>query len=294
MGRADIHLSALHAAVENAFGTSAVSRIEPTENGVSTPVFRLWRGDEIFYLRLSEQPGESLGPEVRVHTRLRELGVSVPEVVFFEPEDAELGRSVLITKEIPGAPVTAGTHNEVLVEAGRELARINQLPVAGFGWLQRHRHEGPLQGEFERYEDWVRTGLERADGLLSSSELKSVERLVSEAVADPGVSPPVLAHGDFDTTQIFQKAGRFTGLIDFGERMGAEPWYDLAHFALHEDALDLAHLRAGYADITPLPSDLEERLRRTAVRIGVFRLGRQTGRSAYVDQLLQRVRALLR
>lgn len=39
-----------------------------------------------------------------------------------------------------------------------------------------------------------------------------------------------LAHGDFDTTHIYQDNGRYTGIIDFGEIRGADRWYDLGYF----------------------------------------------------------------
>jgi aminoglycoside phosphotransferase (APT) family kinase protein len=143
-----------------------------------------------------------------------------------------------------------------------------------------------------------------AGTLLSRREICAVEQLVAEAVSDAGTAPPRLAHGDFDSTQIFQQGGCFTGVIDFGEVRGAEPWYDLAHFALHDGeglrTRGLDHLQRGYAEVAPLPENLADRRRRTAVRIGVFRLGRQLERHGdralgrpYVRALLESVRELL-
>ena len=299
MREPDVDASALRDVILRAFGRRPDPCVERTEEGVSTQVYRVRRGAEVFYLRLSEDEGESLGPEVEVHRRLRELGLRVPNVVFFEPFDGGLRRSVMITTEVPGRPLSRDTAPDivrrVLVQAGRELAQINQVPVAGFGWLLRDRREGPLRGEFGTYEAWAFDGLESrlrllAGVVLSPQQVRVVERLVAEAVSDAGTAPPRLAHGDFDATQIFQRDGRFTGVIDFGEVRGAEPWYDLAHFALHDGerlrARGLAHLEAGYAEVTPLSPNLTEQRRRTAVQIGVFRLGRQLAR--YGDDALRR------
>jgi len=290
MPQPDIEENALDAVISRAFGAHDF-RIEPSEQGASTPVYRVRRTGETFYARLSEEEGQSLGPEVEVHRRLHGLELRVPEVVFYEPFDPDLRRSVMITTEVPGGPLprdaTPGSVSRVLMEAGRELARINQLSVAGFGWLLRDRHEAPLCGEFESYEALALHGLEArlrllADVLFSRREIRDLERLVMEAVSDGATAVPRLAHGDFDTTHIFQRDGRFTGLIDFGEVRGAESWYDLAHFALHDGehlrARGLVHLEEGYAEVAPLPEQLTERRRRSAVQIGVFRLGRQIER----------------
>jgi aminoglycoside phosphotransferase (APT) family kinase protein len=312
MPEPNVDEKALHAVISRAFG-SDVFRVERTEEGVSTPVYRIRRRGGVFYLRMSEEEGQSLGPEVEVHRRLRGLELRVPEVVFFEPFDPGLRRSIMITTEVPGSPLPRDAApeivREVLVEAGRELARVNQVPVAGFGWLLRDRHEGPLRAEFETYEALAFHGLEArlrllADVLFSPQEIRDLERLVAEAVSDLGTAVPRLAHGDFDATHIFQQDGRFTGLIDFGEIRGAESWYDLAHFALHDGehlcARGLADLEEGYADVVSLPEQLTERRRRSAVQIGVFRLGKQLERHGddalrrpYLRAIRARVRELM-
>ena len=59
------------------FGTMATR----VREGVSTPVYRLVRGEETFYLRASETPEASMAPEVAVHAVLGAAGVGLPEVV---------------------------------------------------------------------------------------------------------------------------------------------------------------------------------------------------------------------
>ena len=243
MREPNVDENALRVVISRALGPTPVFRVERCEEGVSTPVYRVRRRTGTFYVRVSEEEGQSLGPEVEVHRRLRGLELRVPEVVFFEPFDADLARSIMITTEVPGGPLPRNAAPEdvcqVLAEAGRELARINQVSVAGFGWLLRDRHEGPLRAEFKTYEALAFHGLEArlrllADSLFSRQEVRALERLVAEAVSDGGTAVAWLAHGDFDATHIFQQDGCFTGLIDFGEVRGAESWYDLAHFALHD------------------------------------------------------------
>jgi len=123
--------------VARAFGRGSDSRIERTENGVSAQVYRVWHGAQVFYLRVSEEENQGLAVEVEIHRRLRNLGLRVPEVVFFEAFDSGLRRSVMITTEIPGEPLSRGaaleTVQQVLVAAGRELAQINHAAIRWSG-----------------------------------------------------------------------------------------------------------------------------------------------------------------
>ena len=79
--------------------------VERVEVGVSTYIYRIGRGDERFYLRVLPEVGDSFAPEWRTHTLLRERGVSVPEVVYFEHLNEAFGMSVLVTTELPGCPI---------------------------------------------------------------------------------------------------------------------------------------------------------------------------------------------
>jgi Ser/Thr protein kinase RdoA (MazF antagonist) len=87
-----------------------------------------------------------------------------------------------------------------------------------------------------------------------------------------------LAHGDFDTTAIFQVDGHYSGLIDFGEIRGTEPLFDLAHFCLWEhQRTPLAlwdDLLAGYGEVAALPAGHEELVDRSATLLGLRQLAR--------------------
>src|SRR5688500_5189732 len=79
--------------------------VERTEGGVSTQVYRLRRGTTTLYLRVAEERGDSLAPEVLVHQLLCKRGVRVPEVVSYEPFNDAIERSVMVTTEIAGRPI---------------------------------------------------------------------------------------------------------------------------------------------------------------------------------------------
>lgn len=282
---------------------------ERTAAGVSTPVYRVWRDDDTRYLRLAESAAASLAPEARAHGLLRALGVRVPAVLHFEAHDAALGRSAMVTTAIIGTPLAALPLGEatpaVVRDAGRDLARFNRVPVAGFGWLRRDGASADeLSGEHASRRAWVLAHLEgdlaaaRARG-LSVAEAAAARALIEADLAAGDDERAYLAHGDFDVTHIFAEDGRYTGIIDLGELRGAEPLYDLAHFCLHDGetlpARLLPGLLAGYGDVTPLPADVAARLRVLAPRIALRALGARGGRpfDGYGRWLLGRARELL-
>jgi aminoglycoside phosphotransferase (APT) family kinase protein len=206
--------------------------------GGSTEVFRLRRGDHVLYLRFAEQDGESMAPEAWVHGELLRLGASVPEVVALE-DDRRLGRSFMVTTAMPGRPSAQGRPSrDVVVAAGRDLARIGSITVAGAGFVRRDGAVPPLRGR-------------------------------------DGGAPMVLAHGDFDPTHVFVARGRYTGVIDFGEIRGAPALYDAAHWALYAPAEPLL---AGYGELVPLPDGYEHTVARLSIEIGNEILDRIAGR----------------
>ncbi len=130
-------LRAVHRLATAYFPRGAAPQIERAAGGGSTFVYRIMRGDERFYLRVLPEIGDSFAPEARAHALLRQMGVSVPEVLAYEHRHAELGLSVMLTTEIAGEPLSRPTGEveraAILFEGGRELARINSIPVSGFG-----------------------------------------------------------------------------------------------------------------------------------------------------------------
>ena len=282
--------------------------VERAAGGVSTPVYRIWRDETTFYLRLAESAEASLVPEAQVHHRLRALGARVPEVIHLEPFDQRLGRSWMVTSAIPGEPI-ATSHQDVdleavLQEAGRDLALINGIEVDGFGWIRRDRPESArLHAELPSLGAFVFDDLERqllnVGGLVSDAELERLRDVVAGNNEWFESAQAFLAHGDFDTSHIYHVDGVYSGIIDFGEIRGADRWYDLGHFALHDGEhvprTLLPHLLAGYGEVTALPPDHVAQIRLWALLVGVRTLARiaDRPRTAYHDFLAGSVQRLL-
>jgi len=177
MPRTDhIELSAIEDLVTRILPRSAHSAVERVEEGVSTAVYKVQRAGKICYARVLPEEGASFAPEAGVHELLRQRGVKVPEVIYVDACDIVLGRSVMVTTEIAGQHVghcrDERDVRRVLVEAGRDLAAINSVPVAGFGWIRRHDGEADhLAGEHRGYREFARDPLEDDLALLGAHTL---------------------------------------------------------------------------------------------------------------------------
>jgi aminoglycoside phosphotransferase (APT) family kinase protein len=266
-------------------------QIERVTEGVSTIVYRVIAQSEAFYLRVLPEENASFAPEVAVHTRLRQMHVKVPEVIFFEHINDLMQRSIMVTTEIKGQSISQSTSltkealHPILVEAGRDLALINSILVDGFGWVQRDQPvTTTLQAQWPTShafacEYWEADLAFLARTVLSAMETTRLEQVMSRALTQFDGVQGKLAHGDFDTTHIYQHHGCYTGIIDFGEIRGANQWYDLGHFHLRDvETLSdrtLPALVQGYGERFSLPSDYEQSLRLMSILINVRTLAQQ-------------------
>ncbi len=310
MRQADANPEVLATVLAGLFPDTRHPSFHRTAEGVSTPVYRVSVGDRTYYLRLAESPEASLTPEAEVHRLLALRAVHLPEIIAFDPCHPLLGRSLMVTSAIAGMPMderlTPAQRRTILIAAGRDLAKINSVPVAGFGWINRTSAESrQLRAEYPDWQAFVVATLDdHLDrlgrvGVLKSGAVGRIKSLFSACEGREGLDQSAwLAHGDFDTTHIFHTGGQYSGIIDFGEIRGADRLYDLGHFLLHDGERIpqqlFPHLLAGYQELIPLLPDHKKRIRRIAIMIGVSGLGRlmqrrpQDYRSAPLYQWLVR------
>jgi len=274
-------------------GSVSVSRVM---EGASTRVYRIPSGDETLYLRILPEEEGSFAPEVYAHALLRERGVKAPEVVHWEHRNSDLGRSIMVTTEIKGQSLSHAARElsalevrGVLIEAGRDLALINGVPVGGFGWVRR---DAPTHTQLEAERPTFRAfALEFLDAdlahllewqVLDAAEVAAIRAILARLDGWLDVPQGFLVHGDLDVSHIFVHNGRYSGIIDFGEIRSADPLYDLAHFSLHDGETLVAGLLAplieGYTAVQSLPDDYPARLSLLALLMGTRALARRLGK----------------
>lgn len=259
--------------------------IEAATGGISTTVYRLIYPNEIFYLRLLPDARDSFASEAAIHKRLSQMQIKTPEVVHFEHFNEHLQRSIMVTTAIKGHAVmqspslSEDARHAIVMEAGRDLARINTIAVDGFGWLRGRVKTEQLAASHATYKafmhpDWEGAIHTLADTILSASEVRMLEQIIAHSDTWRDGEQSRLAHGDFSTRHIFQEDGHYTGIIDFGDSKGTDGWYDLGYFhmrngkSLFPTPLEAALLR-GYGEIAPLPPDYEQHIRLTSILITV-------------------------
>lgn len=271
--------------VRQIFPDTAPLGVERALEGGSTWVYRVRRRDETLYLRILPEADVSFAPEVFVHQRLHTLGIHVPQVVYFEHHNELAQRSVMVTTEILGTAVGDGkdysTLRDVLIQAGRELAIINSVPVDGFGWVRRDSEQvDRLQGEHASCAAWLQQDTEPAiaalqhAGVVGKKDAQALHDALQQANTLFADQPAHLAHGDFDPTHIFHDHGTYTGIIDWGEIRGTPRWYDVGHFAIESSDL-LPDLLDGYRSTTLLTADDWRHIHTWSLLIAVRRSGRR-------------------
>ncbi|WP_168928994.1 aminoglycoside phosphotransferase family protein [Paenibacillus dokdonensis] len=280
-------------------------RIERELSGVSTYVYRIDTGKEVFYLRILPEQGMSFGVEVQVHHLLRQQGVQVPEVIGYENRHETLGMSIMLVREIPGSQAGQGMSNEgyehILGEAGKQIALVHRVPVDGFGWIIRGADEDStvLRAEKSAIDEYLNEFLEGdlcflSEQILRETEASRIQTVLKNSASLMKRHESKLVHGDFDDSHIFQLNERYTGMIDFGEIQGSSPLYDLGHFKLHDGQHYTGYqaLAGGYGEIHPLTAEDQLEIDLWALWIGVRRLGivgrRTTG--SYLNHLTKMVR----
>lgn len=305
---ASIDMHMVEAVVRRIFHPAS-PRLERVAEGVSTYVYRILSDHQTFYLRILPEEGNSFAPEVAAHTQLSQMGVKVPTVISFEHRNDLLRLSIMLITEVKGSPLSASPslsladQKAVVRAAGRDLALLNSITVAGFGWVERDQtNEESLRAQWPTHraftlEFWEADLAYLAATVLPAPDVAALERILSRN--DPWLDVPQaqLAHGDFDTTHIYHHEGHYTGMIDFGEIRGANRWYDLAHFHIrdgeHLPYRLLPTLLEGYHEVSPLPTNHEEHLRFTSLFINIRALSRALQKrppNRYTQHQLERLR----
>jgi aminoglycoside phosphotransferase (APT) family kinase protein len=257
--------------------------------GQSTIVYRIDADDRTLYLRIWPEPEESFGPEVLVHRLLHRYGAHVPEVLQWAGGHPALDRSFMLTSSVAGQSLDDGVPDggieDILRAAGRNLAAVNKVPVRGFGFIRRHPDSAEdLEGEYPDFNGWMRGHYgEPLSLLLQSDVFAAGERAAIAAAAESSMRDlrcptAFLAHGDFDTSHIYHRENKLSGLIDFGEIRGAHREYDLGHFWVDGEAF-LPAVLEGYRSISSLPADAMRRIVQSGLLVACRRIGRCLARS---------------
>lgn len=207
---------------------------------------------------------------------------------------------------MPGIPLSEyeGPADEAIRDAAADLARLNAIPVTGYGWAETvegdDRH---LVAEHPARITWAAEYAAAAATVAGAGVFAGpVSFRLADAIARwcavPGGATSRLVHGDFDPSHIFVDlaTGAYQGMIDLGEIRGADRLYDLGHALVHgidRRGRSIANdLIAAYADHAPVDDAL---IRLNAIAIATRALAIQLERlpNSYRADLITRLADLL-
>lgn len=251
--------------------------IEEVNEGVSTNVFKL-EDIETYYLKIL--PNRNfLEATLLANKLLLQKGINVPEIVYSK-EDS---KNFYIEKELKGrsikkdTTISEGQKEEIVIEAGKDLAKTNSIPVNGVGWMKEVKEDN-LYSHGKNYYDFILNNIPNMlNGLLNINVLsiEQVEEIKNYILQHQNLLDTKdishLAHGDFCIEHIYHLNGEYTGVIDFGDIRGTSRYHDLAHFyTYNRDYFE--SLVKGYNSVHQLPSDYMDRIIVEAVVFGVSKL----------------------
>ncbi len=260
---------------------------------------RLRRGAETAMLMDAPPPEEDVRPFTAVAARLRQLGLSAPEIYR-----ADAARGLLLLEDFGGDTFTR------LLEEGGSEQRLYLLATDALTALQRYR--GAADGFPPFGEDRFIAGAALfLDWYLPAAGRPATDRegfaaAMRQVLAPVLAGPPTLMLRDFHVDNLVRLRGRkgpaACGLLDFQDAAGGPPAYDLA--SLVEDArrdVDervraavLARYRAAFPAARNLERDIAVLGAQRHIRVlGTFmRLARRDGKPGYLRHL-PRLRRLL-
>ena len=260
---------------------------------------RLRRGPETAMLMDAPPPEEDVRPFEAVAARLRQLGLSAPQVYR---ADEALG--LLLLEDFGNDTFTrllerGGNETELYLLATDALAALQRRPDAAAGFPS-FGADGFLAGA-ELLLDWYLPAAGRP-----ATDREGFRTAMRQTLAPALAGPETLMLRDFHVDNLVRLAGRkgpaACGLLDFQDATAGPPAYDLA--SLVEDArrdVDedvrkavLARYRGAFPDARELERDIAVLGAQRHIRVlGTFvRLARRDGKPRYLRHL-SRLRRLL-
>jgi aminoglycoside phosphotransferase (APT) family kinase protein len=239
-----------------------VEPFNPPAGGDDSHSFRLWDRGRPLLLKLMIRPGLPLG--VYFHSRLREAGVPVPELIAFSADGGPGGAACGLLEWVEGEPAEFDSHERPPydeAEFGRLLRTIHDLRhEPGFGRL-----DDAGTTSHARWTDWVSQLVEwGAAACLRrgaiDKELGDRLRRLPQRFADRlAAAPPALLHyGDImhnGNLIVDAERRRILAVVDFSDAIVGDPRLELAWVDLYFGAygyfgrgFDLRRFREAYGD----------------------------------------------
>jgi aminoglycoside phosphotransferase (APT) family kinase protein len=208
---------------------------------------------------------DALRAEAWACMRSAEAGFPAPEILAGVDGICDEGMSAFVMRRVFGDSITPG--HAAFGDLGAAVRRLHEIELPGFGSLADATWN--QQGEFTLpHGSWL--------GFLRSIS-SDTRRLADRCALAPAVADAVdaslethaealaavvgsLCHGDLKANHIFVDADRLAGVIDWGDAVVGDPFWELARYAHRGDALSLSLLLRGYDPEGSMAGDIAWRI----------------------------------
>jgi len=193
-------------------------------------------------------------------------GLPVPRVVSLDESRRLLPYDYMVVTRLPGSNLReswqsfdAAQLSRLAWEAGRALARLHGITLAGFGPLHRLA-DRPFGTWHEYFHDYAGRYLARARerGVLDDDlHARLIAVLDRESPLLARVTTGVLVHSDYHYENILQTGGTLSGLLDFEWALSGDPAFDFVAGDVREAMIpgSEAHFVAGYTTVRFLDTE---------------------------------------
>jgi aminoglycoside phosphotransferase (APT) family kinase protein len=265
--------SAFEQAVRAGLGSPPLHR-RRVADGLTNHVYYVWtRSGSRGVVRMQMSRDRLFENEAWALAKCGALGLPVPEVLALQHHLASSGEvlSVMVESRLRGRMlkhvILSGGFGQTALrycarEAGRLLAQINSIEIAGAGPLDASG-AGTLV-DCSETTNWIVLRSERLQDLGKHFGIQvEMDRALKAVTNHPAAYGRAtrLLHGDFGTKHVHVSRRGITGIVDFELCRGGDPVEDVAYWGVVDRAYaPVQWLTAGYEEVCTLGVDFEHRL----------------------------------
>jgi aminoglycoside phosphotransferase (APT) family kinase protein len=214
------------------FTGEKVERVERLAGSVGNQDFMLFTDAGDFILKASSI--QDLRPEAWACQRVRQEGVTAPEIVHLEAAAQTLPMPFLLMRRLPGHPIEDSF--TALAAAGEQLALVHSIRLDGYGALTvTGSAAAGTSDTWATFLADLTSGLAEleADAILAEPLAAAAAATLEQAGETLGFDrPAVLLHGDVKLLHIFATPERYVGIIDWGDACAGDPRLDLGRLSM--------------------------------------------------------------
>ncbi|OMC57467.1 hypothetical protein A5747_03655 [Mycobacterium sp. IS-836] len=226
-------------------------RVIRVDSFATNAVYEVDAGGRRFVVKASTG-NDALAAEAWACARGAEAGCGAPEILALARLSAKDSMSALAMSRVPGEPVVAG--HPAIVEVGAALRRLHDTRPPGFGWLAEAtwNDSGGFSPTHTSWLGFLQNICREVRRVAGSYSIAATVADAAEAALSAhagtlaAVEVGALCHGDLKASHILVDVDRFSGVIDWGDAVVADPRWDLARFAHRADTTSVSLLLEGY------------------------------------------------